>query len=62
MSVIFKPVLATLKAMLLKLMGEKLVAYVSFSFLTWLASRTETKIDDDVVKRWKAEYYDEPVQ
>jgi len=60
MNVIFKTVLNVLKTMLLKLMGEKLIAYMAFSFLTYLASLTKTNIDNDVVVKWKAAYYDEP--
>lgn len=56
------PVLAVLKKMLLSLFGEKLVAYVTFALLTHLASLSKTNIDDDVVMRWKAEYYKEPVE
>lgn len=61
MTVIFKSVLAILKKMLLTLLGEKLIAYVTFSFLTYLATLSETNIDDEVVRQWKATYYDEPV-
>lgn len=53
----FKIVLSTLKSMLLALFGEKLIAYVTFSFLEWLATQSETKIDDNIVKEWKDVYY-----
>lgn len=54
----FKIALFTLKKLLLALMGERLVAYVTFSFLEWLATLSTTNIDDRVVKEWKDEYYD----
>lgn len=50
-------VLAVLKKMLLALLGEKLVAYVTFAFLEWLATQSKTKIDDKIVKEWKEVYY-----
>lgn len=56
------PVLAVLKKMLLSLFGEKLVAYVTFALLTHLASLSKTNIDDDVVKRWRDEYYQTPTE
>ena len=52
-----KIVLATLKKMLLAFLGEKLVAKVTFSFLTYLAEQSSTKIDDEIVKEWKDVYY-----
>lgn len=53
----YKVVLATLKKMLVALMGERLVAKVTFSFLEWLAEQSETQIDNDIVKEWKDVYY-----
>lgn len=53
----YKVVLATLKKLLVALLGERLVAKVTFSFLEWLAEQSETNIDDEVVKEWKDVYY-----
>lgn len=53
----YKIVLATLKKMLVALLGERLVAKVTFSFLEWLAEQSETKIDNEIVKEWKDVYY-----
>lgn len=52
-----KIILNALKSILLPLLGEKLIAHITFSFLTWLAGRTDTNIDDNVVKAWKETYY-----
>lgn len=59
MNMIFKTVLAVLKKILLSLLGEKLVAYMTFSFLEFLAERTDTNIDNKIVKEWKDAYYGE---
>lgn len=55
--VYLKIVLGVLKKMLLALLGERLVAYVAFSVLEYLATLSKTNIDDEVVSRWKKEYY-----
>lgn len=54
---VFQVILKTIKGMLLALLGEKLVAKVTFSFLTWLAQQSETQIDDEIIKEWKDVYY-----
>lgn len=54
---VFSVVLKTIKGMLLALLGEKLVAKMTFSFLTYLAERTDTNIDNEIVKEWKDAYY-----
>lgn len=50
-------ILRTLKGMLLALFGEKLIAKITFSCLTWLAEQSETNIDDEIIKEWKDVYY-----
>lgn len=57
MNALFSVVLSALKKILLSLLGEKMVAKLTFAFLTFLAERTETKIDNEIVKEWKDVYY-----
>lgn len=57
MNAVFAIVLKTIKGMLLSLLGEKLVAKMTFSFLTYLAERTDTNIDNELVGDWKDAYY-----
>lgn len=59
MKAVLSLILATLKKILLPLLGEKLVAYISFSLLTYLATLSKTNIDDNIVKEWKDTYYGE---
>lgn len=57
---LFVPVVAVLKKMVLSLLGEKIVAYMAFSLLVYLAGLTETNIDNEVVAQWKKAYYEKP--
>jgi hypothetical protein len=56
---LFVPVVAVLKKMVLSLLGEKIVAYMAFGLLTYLAGLTKTSIDNEVVSQWKKAYYNE---
>lgn len=49
--------LAILKNILLAALGERVVAKALFGIASWLASRSDTKIDDDIVAEWRDAYY-----
>lgn len=51
--------LVILKNILLSALGERVVAKALFGVATWLASRSDTQIDDEVVAEWKKAYYGE---
>ena len=50
-------VLAILKNIFLAALGERVVAKALFGTARWLAAKSETNIDDDVVKEWEKAYY-----
>ena len=50
--------LVILKNILLASLGEKVVAKALFGLAKWLAKRSDTVIDDDIVKAWEETYYD----
>lgn len=49
--------LAILKNILLAALGERVVAKALFGAAAWLADRSDTQIDDEVVEEWKKNYY-----
>jgi hypothetical protein len=57
---LFVPVVAVLKKMVLSLLGEKIVAYMAFALLDYLAGLTKTNIDNKIVEEWKEAYYKDP--
>lgn len=50
-------VLIILKNIFLAALGEKVVAKALFGTAKWLAARSDTNLDDEVVAEWEKAYY-----
>ena len=49
--------LKSISHVLLAALGERVVAKAIFGAARWLASRSDTNIDDEIVKEWEDAYY-----
>lgn len=56
-SALFKSIPALFASILVKSMSEKFLARVLFIGLTYLASKSETKVDDELVEAFRQAYY-----